>query len=542
MKTQNLNLQKQLRSWIEQVTLASNYAESSQERLSTIMLFSKSFVPSDVSEDDIQHFSGNLINDIEYFESLRRDLEQCESGYNVESIQGDQRSKAIFTLLPPEGLLSSDSSLDIVREVSFISTDYGETWTAEKVSASATNLSGSNSNAKIMSLTSYIFSGFFQKKSTNDSNELSLAQEYRDSGKVVSSRKVSISDNPASNKHKVQHSIQYQENPNYKSSVEPSTSNVAYRASTNQSNSILSTSKPNGSVSSKNIRSVRVSQSAPTHSKHFISNSQSTTTATATANNSSLQAVSHSSTTLGAQTGKSSYAQSKSSVGVLPSIADSYRSHDTDEYSNHNINLTRKTSGCDGKHETDDCPYYKKKREDHPDAQRNGTHKLGGTSLLPGGLIMRAKVMRQPGDGSCLFHSMSYGLGSGINASRLRSEICTFIQNNPELKISDTPLKDWVRWDSGSSVSEYARTMSRGSWGGGIEMACLSQLKGCNVHVYERSALGFKRISAFDHPDNPQSKPVVRVLYCGGIHYVRGAEWNSVAMLYRVIVFGAPSL
>ena len=40
----------------------------------------------------------------EYFESLRRDLEQCESGYNVESIQGDQRSKAIFTLLPPEGL------------------------------------------------------------------------------------------------------------------------------------------------------------------------------------------------------------------------------------------------------------------------------------------------------------------------------------------------------------------------------------------------------------------------------------------------------
>ena len=51
------------------------------------------------------------------------------------------------------------------------------------------------------------------------------------------------------------------------------------------------------------------------------------------------------------------------------------------------------------------------------------------------------KVMRQPGDGSCLFHSMSYGLGSGINASRLRSEICTFIQNNPELKISDTPLK-----------------------------------------------------------------------------------------------------
>lgn len=50
-------------------------------------------------------------------------------------------------------------------------------------------------------------------------------------------------------------------------------------------------------------------------------------------------------------------------------------------------------------------------------------------------------------------------------------------------------------------------------------MACCSQLKSCNVHVYERSTQGFKRISAFDHADNPQSKPVVRVLYCGGIHY-----------------------
>lgn len=171
---------------------------------------------------------------------------------------------------------------------------------------------------------------------------------------------------------------------------------------------------------------------------------------------------------------------------------------------------------CDGKHETENCPYYKKSRENHPDAQKN---KLGGaTSSLPGNVLKNARVARQPGDGSCLFHSMSYGLRSG-NANTLRNEICTFIRNNPNFPISDTPLKDWVKWDSGASVEEYARNMSRGSWGGGIEMAVTSVLKGCNVHVYERSMLGFKRISAFDHPDNPASKPVVRVLYCGGVHY-----------------------
>ena len=40
---------------------------------------------------------------------------------------------------------------------------------------------------------------------------------------------------------------------------------------------------------------------------------------------------------------------------------------------------------CDGKHETDDCPYYKKKREGHIDAQKNGWKLVGGSSNLPGG-------------------------------------------------------------------------------------------------------------------------------------------------------------
>ena len=315
----------------------------------------------------------------------------------------------------------------------------------QKASSSATNLSGpNNNNAKIMSLTSYIFSGLFQKKSTaNASNEISLAQEYRDAGKFGPSKNLRSSENPASNKHKVQQGTQYQENPNYKSNIE-TTINVAYRASTNQLNGVLSTSKPDGSISAKNIRSVRVSQSAPTHSKHFVSNSHSTLTTTASnsSESSSLSGIQ--------QLGKSSYSQNKSTVTVLPSITDSCRDKDTEEYSNNSVSHTRKTSGvntssssfsfpfgngssaavasssssslhnattssssssssgssaaintakkplccdkCDGKHETDDCPYYKKKREDHPDAQRNGAHKLGGTSLLPGGLIMRAKV------------------------------------------------------------------------------------------------------------------------------------------------------
>lgn len=89
-----------------------------------------------------------------------------------------------------------------------------------------------------------------------------------------------------------------------------------------------------------------------------------------------------------------------------------------------------------------------------------------------------------------------------------------------KVKIADTPLSEWIRWDSRCSVDSYARRMSSsGSWGGGIEMAVFQKLKGVNLHVYERSGGGFKRISAFDCETSPESKKVVRVLYCGGVHY-----------------------
>jgi hypothetical protein len=53
-------------------------------------------------------------------------------------------------------------------------------------------------------------------------------------------------------------------------------------------------------------------------------------------------------------------------------------------------------------------------------------------------------------------------------------------------QICETPLKDWIKWDSGTNCSSYASRMAGGAWGGGIEMACASQLYKVNVHVYEK--------------------------------------------------------
>ena len=181
---------------------------------------------------------------------------------------------------------------------------------------------------------------------------------------------------------------------------------------------------------------------------------------------------------------------------------------------------------CDKNHATARCPYFKKEREKHPDATRRAAKNIGKAGGAFSLRASQARVVRQPGDGSCLFHSLSYGLGGGGGgggAGALRREIASFVAKNPTLEIAGDPLSDWVAWDSGRSVAAYARAMASGGWGGGIEMAACARLKQVNVHVYERQRGGnFKRISCFDCSEvggGRNARKTVHVLYCGGIHF-----------------------
>jgi len=170
---------------------------------------------------------------------------------------------------------------------------------------------------------------------------------------------------------------------------------------------------------------------------------------------------------------------------------------------------------CDGPHRTEECPHFKKPREAHRDATCNVGRRRGGRS--DGAVfVAKARVIPQPGDGSCLFHSLSYGLGNGTSAASLRRQICEFIAKNPDMTIADTAIKDWIQYDSGGSVQKYAQRMSGSVWGGGIEMAALSLMMRVNVHVYERCRHGFRRISAFEARG---ARATVNVVYQGRMHY-----------------------
>jgi len=119
-----------------------------------------------------------------------------------------------------------------------------------------------------------------------------------------------------------------------------------------------------------------------------------------------------------------------------------------------------------------------------------------------------------------LFHSLAYGLGRPSEASALRAQVADYIAENPELLIGGNPVKDWVLWDSGLDVKAYAKTMRSGSrWGGAVEIAVCAQLSRVPVHVYERGAKGFTRISAFDAPGASEGNRVVNVHYGGRVHY-----------------------
>lgn len=192
-----------------------------------------------------------------------------------------------------------------------------------------------------------------------------------------------------------------------------------------------------------------------------------------------------------------------------------------------------KCDKCDGAHATRGCPHFKKERDNHPDALVRKATGMGG-EVSDGSVVhlTGARVRSQPGDGNCLFHSVSHGLGGGSTAQALRRELTSFIERNSEMQIAGTPLHQWVQWDSGTSVSAYARRMaSGGTWGGGIELAAVAKLKAVNVSVFEPAKGGgpstFKRIGQFV---NPSSTQTVQVLYRGGVHYdaLEGGKLTTV--------------
>jgi len=132
-------------------------------------------------------------------------------------------------------------------------------------------------------------------------------------------------------------------------------------------------------------------------------------------------------------------------------------------------------------------------------------------------VYIKGVVHGMPPDGSCLFHSLAFGL-PGASPEGLRQEIADFIEASPGEVVAGQPIKEWVLWESGDNPGGYARRMrAGGEWGGAIEMAVCSHMRRVDIHVYERAADQFHRICAFD-VQGGGSVGVVRLAFRPG-HY-----------------------
>ncbi|KAF4674019.1 hypothetical protein FOL47_009810 [Perkinsus chesapeaki] len=96
------------------------------------------------------------------------------------------------------------------------------------------------------------------------------------------------------------------------------------------------------------------------------------------------------------------------------------------------------------------------------------------------------RVIRQPPDGSCLFHALGYWLNKPQHI--IRKQISGFLRHNAStVKLNGLTLEEWIKVESNSrTLSHYCNNLLKdNTWGGEIELVATSMLYNCDVYVWQ---------------------------------------------------------
>lgn len=132
-------------------------------------------------------------------------------------------------------------------------------------------------------------------------------------------------------------------------------------------------------------------------------------------------------------------------------------------------------------------------------------------------LHINAHLIRVPGDGSCMFHAICHFL-PGITATQLRRQVADVMIQYPEMSIGDQPLSAWIQQDAQMSVQKYAKHIEKSNtWGGGIEMSVIAQIKAILINVYSTcNNAKYFCIASFGKADALRT---AHILHSKNIHY-----------------------
>ena len=144
-------------------------------------------------------------------------------------------------------------------------------------------------------------------------------------------------------------------------------------------------------------------------------------------------------------------------------------------------------------------------------------------------------MVRQPGDNSCLFHSLSFllsyhdivpSLHEQSSGFELRSTICSFIRDNPSSFIylsSDliSSIEDALYLDNFSclSYSEHMRNLR--SWGGSLEIAIVAEMFSIGVSIFIpiKGKRSFLFLGSYKCISFSSDSHLICLLYTGNCHY-----------------------
>ena len=134
------------------------------------------------------------------------------------------------------------------------------------------------------------------------------------------------------------------------------------------------------------------------------------------------------------------------------------------------------------------------------------------------------EIWEMPSDGNCLFHALVQAGGrrtSVMKAGALRSRIAAYIKEHAHTSMAGSSIAEWVRRDSQCDVEQYAASMARGAWGGGLEIAVFAHIEQALARVFTTTEEEGKAelIAVFGELEVPERRKDVSLLYVGGSHY-----------------------
>ena len=138
----------------------------------------------------------------------------------------------------------------------------------------------------------------------------------------------------------------------------------------------------------------------------------------------------------------------------------------------------------------------------------------------------QGRLVPQPPDGSCLYHSLAEGARRrgvrDISAAGLRRSLASWTYENRDVVVNGQTITTWLEWEAGVAPKRYAQLQAKRGWGGALEIMGFAHWQRFDVWVWvpcsgKRGRL-YRRTACFEAPAN-ECRGRIDVCRSAGVHY-----------------------